>query len=71
MILGGLNSPLANRWIRTILAVGVLIVTLAALVRSWAEACGPARPVHFWIIMAAGFAIYASQAWLRKRTAKT
>jgi protein-S-isoprenylcysteine O-methyltransferase Ste14 len=38
LILGGLNSPLAGHWIRAILAVGVLIVTLAALVRSWAEA---------------------------------
>jgi protein-S-isoprenylcysteine O-methyltransferase Ste14 len=46
MILGGLNSPLANRWIRAILAVGVLIVTLAALVRSWAEAYLHSSVVH-------------------------
>ena len=46
MILGGLNSPLANRWIRAILAAGVLIVTLAALVRSWAEAYLHSSVVH-------------------------
>jgi protein-S-isoprenylcysteine O-methyltransferase Ste14 len=46
MILGGLNSPLAGRWIRAILGVGVLIVTLAALVRSWAEAYLHASVVH-------------------------
>lgn len=46
MILGGLHAPLAGRWIRTILAVGVLIVTLAALVRSWAEAYLHSSVVH-------------------------
>ena len=45
-VLGGLNSPLAGLWIRTILAVGVLIVTLAALVRSWAEAYLHSSVVH-------------------------
>jgi protein-S-isoprenylcysteine O-methyltransferase Ste14 len=46
MILGGLHSPLAGRLIRAILAVGVLIVTLAALVRSWAEAYLHSSVVH-------------------------
>ena len=46
MVLGGLNSPLAGLWIRTILAVGVLMVTLAALVRSWAEAYLHSSVVH-------------------------
>jgi protein-S-isoprenylcysteine O-methyltransferase Ste14 len=46
MILGGLNSPLADRWIRAILGVGVLMVTLAALVRSWAEAYLHSSVVH-------------------------
>jgi len=46
MILGGLHSPLAGRWIRAILAAGVLIVTLAALVRSWAEAYLHSSVVH-------------------------
>ena len=46
MILGGLSSPLAGRLIRAILAVGVLIVTLAALVRSWAEAYLHSSVVH-------------------------
>ena len=46
LILGGLHSPLANRWIRAILAMGVLIVTLAALVRSWAEAYLHSSVVH-------------------------
>ena len=46
MILGGLNSPLAGRWIRAILAAGVLLVTLAALVRSWAEAYLHSSVVH-------------------------
>jgi len=46
MILGGLNSPLAMRWIRAILAVGTVIATLAALVRSWAEAYLHSSVVH-------------------------
>jgi protein-S-isoprenylcysteine O-methyltransferase Ste14 len=46
MILGGLHSPLAGRSIRAILAAGVLIVTLAALVRSWAEAYLHSSVVH-------------------------
>jgi len=46
MILGGLNSPLAGRLIRAILAAGVLLVTLAALVRSWAEAYLHSSVVH-------------------------
>ena len=46
MILGSLNSPLANLWIRSILGVGVLLVTLAALVRSWAEAYLHSSVVH-------------------------
>ena len=46
MILGGLSSPLAGRWIRASLAVGVLIVPLAALVRSWAEAYLRSSVVH-------------------------
>ena len=46
MILGGLHSPLAGVWIRAILAVGVLLVTLAALVRSWAEAYLHSSVVH-------------------------
>jgi protein-S-isoprenylcysteine O-methyltransferase Ste14 len=46
MILGGLSSPLAGGLIRAILAVGVLIVTLAALVRSWAEAYLHSSVVH-------------------------
>jgi len=46
MILGGLHSPLAGRWIRTILAAGVLLVTLAALVRSWAAAYLHSSVVH-------------------------
>jgi len=46
LILGSLNSPLAGRWIRAILGVGVLIVTLAALVRSWAEAYLHSSVVH-------------------------
>jgi len=45
-VLGGLNSPLAGLWIRAILAVGVLLVTLAALVRSWAEAYLHSSVVH-------------------------
>jgi protein-S-isoprenylcysteine O-methyltransferase Ste14 len=45
-ILGGLNSPLAGSLIRAILAAGVLIVTLAALVRSWAEAYLHSSVVH-------------------------
>ena len=46
MILGGLHSPLAGRWIRAILAVGVLLVTLAVLVRSWAAAYLHSSVVH-------------------------
>jgi protein-S-isoprenylcysteine O-methyltransferase Ste14 len=46
MILGSLNSPLAMPWIRAILAVGVLLVTLAVLVRSWAEAYLHSSVVH-------------------------
>jgi protein-S-isoprenylcysteine O-methyltransferase Ste14 len=46
MILGDLNSPLAGRWIRAILAVGVLLVTLAVLVRSWAAAYLHSSVVH-------------------------
>jgi protein-S-isoprenylcysteine O-methyltransferase Ste14 len=46
VILGGLHSPLAGRWIRAILAMGVVIVTLAALVRSWAEAYLHSSVVH-------------------------
>ena len=46
MILGGLNSPLADRWIRAIFAVGVLLVTLGALVRSWAAAYLHSSVVH-------------------------
>jgi len=46
MILGGLDSPLADRWIRAILAVGALIVTLTALVRSWAAAYLHSSVVH-------------------------
>jgi protein-S-isoprenylcysteine O-methyltransferase Ste14 len=46
MILGGLHSPLAGVWIRAILAAGVLLVTLAALVRSWAEAYLHSSVVH-------------------------
>jgi protein-S-isoprenylcysteine O-methyltransferase Ste14 len=46
LILGGLNSPLAGLWIRTILAVGVLLVTLAVLVRSWAAAYLRSSVVH-------------------------
>ncbi|MGA2269086.1 MAG: methyltransferase [Bryobacteraceae bacterium] len=49
MILGhgvSLNSPLAVRWIRAILAVGTSIATLAALVRSWAEAYLHSSVVH-------------------------
>lgn len=45
-VLGGLNSPLAGLWIRAILGVGVLTVTLAALVRSWAEAYLHSSVVH-------------------------
>jgi protein-S-isoprenylcysteine O-methyltransferase Ste14 len=46
LILGGLNSPLADRWVRAILAVGALTATLAALVRSWAEAYLHSSVVH-------------------------
>jgi protein-S-isoprenylcysteine O-methyltransferase Ste14 len=46
MILGGLHSPLVGRWIRAILAAGVLIAALAALVRSWAEAYLHSSVVH-------------------------
>jgi protein-S-isoprenylcysteine O-methyltransferase Ste14 len=46
MILGGLHSPLAGRSIRAILAAGVLIAALAALVRSWAEAYLHSSVVH-------------------------
>ena len=46
MILSGLSSPLAGRLIRAILGAGVLIVTLAALVRSWAEAYLHSSVVH-------------------------
>jgi protein-S-isoprenylcysteine O-methyltransferase Ste14 len=46
MILGGVYSALAGQWIRAILAVGVLLVTLAALVRSWAEAYLHSSVVH-------------------------
>ncbi len=46
MMLGSLNSPLAMPWIRAILAVGVLLVTLAVLVRSWAEAYLHSSVVH-------------------------
>jgi protein-S-isoprenylcysteine O-methyltransferase Ste14 len=46
MILGGLNSPLANPLIRAILAVGVVMVTLAVLVRSWAAAYLHSSVVH-------------------------
>ena len=46
MIVGGLNSPLALGWMRVILALGALIVTLAALVRSWAAAYLHSSVVH-------------------------
>jgi protein-S-isoprenylcysteine O-methyltransferase Ste14 len=46
MILGGLDSPLAMPWIRAIFAMGALIVTLAALVRSWAAAYLHSSVVH-------------------------
>jgi protein-S-isoprenylcysteine O-methyltransferase Ste14 len=46
MIPGGMHSPLVGRWIRAILGMGVLIVTLAALVRSWAEAYLHSSVVH-------------------------
>jgi protein-S-isoprenylcysteine O-methyltransferase Ste14 len=46
MIPGGLNSPLANPLIRAILAVGVLLATLAVLVRSWAAAYLRSSVVH-------------------------
>ena len=46
MILGGLNSPLANPLIRAILAVGVVLATLAVLVRSWAAAYLHSSVVH-------------------------
>jgi membrane protein implicated in regulation of membrane protease activity len=46
MILGGLHSPLAGPLIRAILTVGVLLVTLAVLVRSWAEAYLHSSVVH-------------------------
>jgi protein-S-isoprenylcysteine O-methyltransferase Ste14 len=46
MIPGGLHSPLAGRSIRAILAAGVLIAALAALVRSWAEAYLHSSVVH-------------------------
>ena len=46
MIPGGMHSPLVGRWIRAILGMGVLIVTLAALVRSWAEAYLRSSVVH-------------------------
>jgi protein-S-isoprenylcysteine O-methyltransferase Ste14 len=46
MILGGLHSPLAGPLIRAILTVGVVMVTLAVLVRSWAEAYLHSSVVH-------------------------
>ena len=46
MILGGLHSPLAMLWIRAIFGAGAAITTLAALVRSWAEAHLHSAVVH-------------------------
>jgi protein-S-isoprenylcysteine O-methyltransferase Ste14 len=46
MILGSLDSPLAYTWLRAILAVGVVIVTLVALIRSWAAAYLHSSVVH-------------------------
>ena len=46
MILGSLDSPLAYTCLRTIFAVGVVIATLVALMRSWATAYLHSAVVH-------------------------